>query len=81
MSDGFVRPPADNTGKAVDADVNTNTDGLQVYRIRVAVPGGMTVSGDILDLLCLEMRATNDLLAQAFGLDKDLESMRKSGDA
>ncbi len=70
MTDGFIRAPADNTGKAADADVTTNSASLAVYRIKVAVPDGMTVSGDILDLLYSEMRATNDLLAQAFGLDK-----------
>ncbi len=80
MADGFVQAPADNTGKAADADVSTNVAGLQVYRIRVAVPDGMTVSGDILDLLYSEMRTTNDLLAQAFGLSNDLEILREQGD-
>jgi hypothetical protein len=76
MADGYVQPPADGAGKKVDATTRTNADNLTVYRIRVEAPDGMKVSGDLLDLIYSEMRTTNDLLAQAFGLGKDLALLR-----
>ncbi len=80
MADGYVQAPADNTGKRADATELTDSSGSVVERIRVDVPDGMSVKGDLLELLLLEIRATNDLLAQAFSLDRDLEAMRKTGD-
>ncbi len=80
MADGFIQAPADNTGKAADADVTTNSANLAVYRIKVNVPDGMSVTGDLLELLYNEMRTTNDLLAQAFGLGDDLDILRAQGD-
>lgn len=73
MSSGptsFVRPPADNTGKRSEASqVSENGDPL--YRLRVEIPGEVSAGGDLLLLLLQERRATNVLLAQAFGLDID----------
>ncbi len=80
MADGYVQAPADNTGKKADATERTNANALTVERIRVAVPDGMSIRGDILDLLYNEMRTTNDLLAQAFGLGNDLDILRAHGD-
>ncbi len=81
MADGYVQAPADNTGKKADATELTNANALTVERIRVDAPDGMSVKGDLLELLLFEIRATNDLIAQAFGLDRDLDALRKSGDA
>lgn len=79
MSDGYVQAPADNAGKLVDSDEITNINGTTVERLRVAVPDGMNVSGDVLDAILKEMRLTNDLLAQAFGLGSDVEVLRNIG--
>ncbi len=81
MADGYVQAPADNTGKKADATERLNANALTVERIRVEVPDGMNVTGDILELLLSEMRATNDLLAQAFGLSNDLELLREQGES
>ncbi len=75
MTAGYVQAPADNAGKKADATELT-VNAVTVERIRVAVPTGMKVSGDLLELLLLETRTTNDLLAQAFGLGKDLQLLR-----
>lgn len=80
MSDGYVQAPAENTGKKVDATERTNSTGATVERLRIAVPDGMNVTGDILDLIFSEMQITNTLLAQAFGLGLDLDQLRNSGD-
>jgi hypothetical protein len=75
VADGVIQAPADNTGKAADADTFTR-DTSTIYRIRVASPDGMEVRGDLLELLLLEMQFTNDLIAQAFGLGVELENLR-----
>jgi hypothetical protein len=76
MTDGFIQTPADNAGKRVDAKETTNTLAQTVYQLRMDVPEGVTVRGDQLELLLLEITATNVLIAQAFGLD--LEDIRRS---
>ncbi len=75
MADGYVQAPADNTGKKADATERINANALTVERIRVEVPDGMKVTGDILNLIYREMQITNVLIAQAFGLS-DLENLR-----
>ncbi len=76
MADGYIRTPPDSTGKKVDATETTNGAGATVYRLRMDVPDGMKVSGSLLELIYSEMRTTNDLIAQAFGLANDLENLR-----
>lgn len=81
MAEGYVQAPADNTGKKVDSTELTNSTGSTVERLRMVVPDGMNVSGSALELLLLEYQITNTLIAQAFGLDADLQAMRNTGDA
>lgn len=72
MSDGFIQAPPDSTGKLVDAEQTTNSNNATVERLRVAISEGADVSGsDILQLIYTEMRTTNDILAQSFGLNVD----------
>lgn len=76
MSDGYVQAPADSIGKRVDADETTNTSGLTVERLRVAVPDGVNVRGDLLQLIYSEVQTTSYLLAEAFRLGDMLRSLR-----
>ncbi len=76
MTDGYVQAPADNTGKKADATELTNNDGVTVERIRVDVPEGMLVSGDLLELLLTEMKVTNQLIVDGLGMNIDLEELR-----
>lgn len=75
-ADGFIRTPAENTGKRVDATETINGAGLTVYRLRMDVPGEISVRGALLELLLLEIATTNAILAQGFGLD--VEDIRNS---
>ena len=79
MADGYVQAPTDNTGKKVDSDETTNQDDATVERLRVSVPDGMKIAGDILSLLLREVQTTNALLAQAFGIKLD-EAAQGIGD-
>ncbi len=72
MSDGTVQAPADNLGKLVDADEQTIA-GNTVERLRVEIPDEIRVNGEILELLLAEIKLTNVLLAQAFGLSSSTE--------
>ncbi len=79
MADGYVQAPADNTGKKADAEELLNVNAVTVERIKVVVPDSIAVGGNLLELIYSEMRTTNDLLAQAFGII-DLEALRRQGD-
>ena len=68
MADGFVQAPADNVGKKADTESLTTQSGA-VERIRVSIKDSVTVNSEILEQLLDEMRTTNILLAQGFGLD------------
>ncbi len=70
MSDGFVQAPPDAGGKKVDSTELT-VNGVTVERLRIAIPDGLIVKGELLDMILCEMRTTNSLIAQAFGLDAD----------
>ncbi len=79
MTDGTVQAPADSTGKLVDADELTVAE-QTVVRFRVEMPGVVRTDSDLFDLILQEIQLTNELLAQAFGLGRELEALRTNGD-
>jgi hypothetical protein len=75
-ADGYVQTQPDSTGKKVDAEQVSTSSGT-AERLRVAIPDGVDVTSDVLSLILREMQITNAILAQAFGLSKNLEHFKE----
>ena len=71
-TDGFIQTPPDGSGKRADATELTNDAGVTVYRLRLDVPGKVTVRGDLLELLLREFETTNMLLRQGLNISDDI---------
>jgi hypothetical protein len=66
---GYVQAPPDSAGKKVDSLEFTDDNNLTVERLRMDVPDGIVVSGDLIEQLLSETMLTNDILAQAFEIE------------
>lgn len=73
---GYVQVPLDSTGKKIDTLEVVRADGVTAERQIVAIPDVITVDADMLRLLLAESRLQTFLLATAFGITDDLDTLR-----
>ena len=77
-TDGYVQVPPDQSGKKIDTAELTRADASVVERQRVEIPDTIKIDSEMERLILIELRVQNVLLAQAFGITDDLDSLRNS---
>lgn len=76
MADGFIQVPPDSGGKKVETTERARADGSIVERQRMEIPAGVTVGGDVILHMLIELRLISILLSQEFGVNDDLNQLR-----